>query len=195
MILLNRISVTPSFCFGICVSLFLLPIKWMIAWFAAALIHECGHLLALRILKVNVVDISLDFKGALIKTAYTSGGSEIISALAGPLAGLCCVLFSSVWAELAICAFAQSVYNLLPYSGFDGGRALRGFLSLFLSGDTAGLIFKWVNYIVTGCILILGIYLSAMAGLGIIAFLICFIPVLKSGIIKIPCKQRKQIVQ
>ena len=194
MMLNNRVTVRPSFYIGLCISLFVLPIPWVFAWLFAVLVHEFGHLFALKLLQIPVARITLNFSGAMIETGYITPTAEIISALAGPIAGLGCLFVSNVAPQLAICAGVQRVYNFLPCPFSDGGRVVQGLL-LQLFSDRAEMIYRWILSFVTCSLILLGLYLSFAVKLGMISFVFCVIPILKSGIIKIPCKQIKQIVQ
>ncbi len=62
----------------------------------AAALHEAGHLLAAKILKVGVSEIKFGFSGVRIVTdeRLTSYRREIILALAGPVTNLLALLFS-----------------------------------------------------------------------------------------------------
>lgn len=187
----NRIRIQPSLYIGICVSLFLLPIPWLLAWFVAALVHEIGHLIALKILQVPIHQITVDIKGTYIETGYLTPHAELICALAGPCAGLICLLlFLRLFPLLAVCGFVQSAYNLLPYPNYDGGRILCVVLKKFLSMKTAQLVYRGILISASAVLIFFGLYFWLAAKLGLIAFIICVIPVIKSGTIKIPCKQR-----
>lgn len=196
MIPLNKkIVIAPSFCVGICISLLILPFPWVAAWFAAGLIHEFGHFFALKMFHIPVLRITVDFKGAFMETEYMPPIAELLSALAGPLAGLCCLLLSSYLPLLAVCAFVQSVYNLLPFPGYDGGRVLRVMMDRYLPPHIAEPAYRWFLILCCACMIVFGMYMWFTVKLGPVIFLFFLIPVIKSGIIKIPCKQSEQIVQ
>ena len=121
----------------------------------AAVLHEIGHLLAARVLRIKIKEIKLGFSGVRIVTdeRLTSYGSEIILAVAGPLANavafvasLCCFQpygglggmwqaterFMSggegeLWGAVgffALSSVVQAAVNLLPVESFDGGRVI-----------------------------------------------------------------------
>ena len=57
-------------------------------WFlAGVIVHELGHLLALRMCRASVERISLEISGANIQTCLTGYRQEIFCAAAGPAAG------------------------------------------------------------------------------------------------------------
>ena len=190
----KRFCVHPAFCIGLCVSLFVLPVQWVAAWFAAAAIHELGHLLALRLLRVPILRIVLRLNGIYIDTGYMTAASELLSALAGPAFGLMCLCLSSRTPYLAVCAFAQNAFNLLPFPDFDGGRILLNLLIL-ISPDRAEPVYRWIVNIVSVILPLLGIILWICVDIGPLIFLLCAVGASRTWIRKIPCKQCKQIVQ
>ena len=195
MFLNNKIVILPSFCIGICVTLLVLPLQWVLAWFAGVLIHELGHYIALKTQHISTDRITLSFRGAYMEIGCMESRSEFITALAGPLAGLFCLLASSYCPMLAVCGFVQSIYNLLPFPDFDGGRALKVVLAYFLSAEQVDTVFRCTVIVLSAVLVILGIYLWLVVKLGPFILLIFMIPILKSGFIKIPCKGGKEIVQ
>lgn len=112
------------------------------------LIHELGHVTALRLygirpvrLSASLAGLSLDYDGDL------SGVSEIFSALAGPVFGLifafaCSLLGKKL--ENNFLLFTAGIglllnsFNLLPALPLDGGRAVRGLFSHFKWGKKLG---------------------------------------------------------
>lgn len=191
----NSLTVRPAFCIALCLSVFLVPIRWVLAWFLAAVIHELGHLIALRMYKIPVLRITCDLPGAQIETGYMQPAAEFICALFGPLFGFICLFLSRYAPYLAICSFIQSIYNLLPFQGLDGERALRAGLSFLFLQDKADKLLKWIRYMTALLLLILGFRLWLIKDLGFAAFELIIFPLLKVLIVKIPCKQPKQIVQ
>ncbi len=140
----RRISVSPFF---------LIMTAASIAWgywdiffisYASALIHECAHILTARSLKVGISRIEIlpfgicgKLSAGFIKNPY----KEILIAAAGPLC--------SGVAALVLCAAAsktnafkeQLIYgininialiiiNLIPALPLDGGRILKGLISI-----------------------------------------------------------------
>lgn len=187
----NKIQIHPSLCIGICVSLFLLPIPWLFSWIIAALIHEVGHIISLKILQVPIHRITADINGTYIETGFLPPCAEFVCALAGPLSGFVCfIVFLKLFPLLAVCGLVQSLYNLLPYPNYDGGRILSVVLNRFLSARTALFAYRGITICSTAVLLFLGLYFWLVLKLGLIALIICMIPVLKTGITKIPCKRR-----
>ena len=69
----------------------------------AAFLHELGHLLAAKMLKIKVKEIKFGFSGVRIVTdeRLTSYKNEIILAMSGPLVNI--AIFCSVWAVFSLC--------------------------------------------------------------------------------------------
>ena len=185
IILRNRIKTQPSFCVGICLAVLILPIRWVSAWILAAACHEFGHLLVLKICKIPVTRITLDVFGAKIETGSMLPAEELICSLAGPAFGILSVLFSSVAPYFSICGFLQSVYNLLPFSGFDGGRALQIVQYTMIPPLKADLATKCIQFGVFAILILLGGHLWIARDLGFVSFLLMALPVLKSQTEKI----------
>ena len=118
---------------------------------AAALVHECGHLTALRHCGARVTGFRLGVCGAVLDSdcSRLSYGQELSCVLAGPganlLAALLCAAAGNPWpaftgANLVLCAF-----NLLPVRPLDGGRTLELALS-WAAGPAAGeYAARWVG--------------------------------------------------
>ena len=191
----STIRIFPSFCIGLCISLLLLPASWVCAWFLAAAIHELGHYIVLKVLHVPVLQIALCYNGAYIETGYMNRRSEFLSAAAGPLTGMVCVLLFRYSPQLAVCGFIQSAYNLLPFPDYDGGRMLKVILNCFLSSTCSETVYRCFVLVLSIVFVLLGIYLWLFMGLGFMFFLFGAMPVIKSYIVKIPCNGMKQIVQ
>ena len=119
------------------------PGFWLLAaWFAAvngwrllamilsgALLHEAGHLAALRLCGARITGFRVGVCGAVLETDREglSYGQEMLCVLAGPAVNLLAAYLLSrqgnlvlTGVHLTLCAF-----NLLPIRPLDGGRALE----------------------------------------------------------------------
>ena len=103
---------------------------------AAALLHECGHLTAARLLHIRPHEMRLDVLGARLEIAgrVLSYGEEWLLAAAGPIASLIGAAVAALlweitpYASIFSCAsLVLGVLNLLPIRTFDGGRMLECF--------------------------------------------------------------------
>lgn len=157
----------------------LFPFKWCLAWVIAMSVHELFHYVVLRFFNANIHEISLGFRGVIMKTQLLPMHVEIISALAGPTGGLTLLLFSRRAPCVAICAAVQSAFNLLPLYPLDGGRVLLGVLQMVFNehGIKIYIVVKWcILALMSVCAIA-----AAYSGFGIIPIIIVFLIILKSS--------------
>lgn len=120
-----RPDLEPAALVGLALMLLVMELPWVGAFLISGLVHECCHLLALRIQGVPVHRITIGLTGAKIETSPMTRRQELTSALAGPLGGLFLCFLAPKLPRVAVCAFFHSVCNLFPLYPLDGGRALR----------------------------------------------------------------------
>ena len=120
-----NISADRGFFPVLALMLLLFPLRFLVGVLLAALIHELGHLLALKIAGGRVLSIRLRSFGARIEAAPMSPGRTALCALAGPAAGALTIFAYKTFPELALAGLVQTVFNLIPVYPLDGGRALR----------------------------------------------------------------------
>ena len=133
----RKIRITPwTFCLFLGFLLFDRQ-KILLPTLLAALVHECGHLLAACLLKIPLRGLSLDFLGARLTVAgrLLSYREEWLLAASGPLFSLIGALLGGLlWkAHPAFVSFSCAslllgLLNLAPIRSFDGGRMLECFL-------------------------------------------------------------------
>lgn len=134
--------------FRLRISLLALPIFICMLWLEgglaftvmliSALIHELGHLLAVRLLSYGVRRVDILPMGALIVLPEGIGyRDEAIIAASGPIASLLAAilfLFSFLIFRNAFLLFGAvmnallGIFNLLPVKKLDGGKALCCYL-------------------------------------------------------------------
>jgi len=90
----------------------------------AMLLHECGHLLAARVLRVHVKRIGIDWtKGIYVVREQGSAAQSLAIALAGPLMNICMIPIGSSARLFVVANLCYALANLLPFEGSDGLRA------------------------------------------------------------------------
>ena len=110
--------------------------KFGVGFVLLLLVHEYGHVIQLR--REGVKDVSapvfIPFLGALIwaKSLGGDAAAEARTGLAGPILGsvgalACLIVYAATgeefWQALAYTGFFLNLFNLLPISPLDGGRA------------------------------------------------------------------------
>lgn len=108
-----------------------------LATVTAAAVHECGHILAARVLKIPIRMLEIDLMGAKIYPAapLPSYSAELCLAGAGPLFSLLLAPLSA-WLPPAFglpllsATLSFALFNLLPIKDFDGGRVLAAMLAV-----------------------------------------------------------------
>ena len=125
----NRIYIVPRVYVYLAILFILLPVKWVFAAITAALIHEFGHMIALKSFGLPLERIEIDLSGAIIKSTCMCSAQEMLCAIAGPALGLLTMLTARGYPELIICCFVQTAFNLIPILPLDGGRILAGVIS------------------------------------------------------------------
>lgn len=188
---LNLLTIDPWFSL-FCALLFLtIPINWLLAAASAALFHELCHLAVIVLLKEKVHHIHVSLSGILIHTSFSDDKKELLAALAGPLGSFALLSLCHIYPRLALCAFAQGLFNLLPLHSLDGGRVLLCILRICAPG-AADRIFRYCTIIMGTLLLILGIvgvyYLRIPVHIALILLLSIFVR-------KIPCKGSINAVQ
>lgn len=190
----RQFSVTPLACISISLLILLVPLDWVVAWIAAVVVHECGHLFVCKLFRSKIHSIQFRLLGAVIITESLPIWQQILCAFAGPGTGLLLIFTRKLFPQLAICACVQSVYNLLPLKHLDGGRILRGILLLCTTEHRVDIICACVDRVIRIVILILGLFLAWKLSWFALAVFIVIMSVRRT-IRKTPCKQVFQRVQ
>ena len=152
---------------------FLLLAAWLNYWdrqgvfpqvLLACVLHELGHLLALRWLGMPVEKLRVTAVGAEIRVAGSlSYRGELAAALAGPAVNLVLAGWMSYLPGGAVGAginLVLGLFNLLPVGRLDGGRILSCVLALLLGpeyGERAAAVLSVL------CVVLLG-----AAGIGVL---------------------------
>ncbi len=132
------------------------PLERLSASLLAALLHELGHIVAAKVLSINLSCIKLDVLGARLSTTgkLYSYPSMIALCAAGPFVNLLCfaltypLVDAFIWfEEFSYASISLCLLNLIPVDGFDGGRILNGILSLVLRPKHVDLICTTLSFL------------------------------------------------
>lgn len=165
--------ISPTAVLLLAIFALLVPTVCLLAVLLAAICHEGGHYLALRLCGGMAEGLSVSAFGAQMRIRHRerlSYGREALCVAAGPLVNVTLswlLSMAGVWREeLYLFAGAQlvlGVFNLLPLTALDGGRLLwigiacltdpfladricRGVTLVVLTGLAVGSFALWVQY-------------------------------------------------
>lgn len=175
-----RIRILPNTYVYLVLLILLIPLKWLLAWSIAVLVHEGCHLLAVYLCSGRVEGIFVKIGGVVMQGSILSQRKRLICSLAGPLGGFLLVLFGRHIPRTALCSWLLSVYNLLPLHSLDGGQILQ----ILLNSERK-------MHIVESCVYLLltifAVFITFFLKLGILPLLAVTFLWLKHR--KIPCKE------
>lgn len=177
------VHVSASFFLLAALALIVSPWEIAASVLLAALLHECGHLLALKAFRVPVEGLRLTALGAEL---YARGARrlsyarELAVTLAGCGVNLACGFLTALAARrlsweggflFAGAHFLLAAFNLLPIPPLDGSRALTLAVS-FCFGPAAGDAAAAVTGLFFALALVgTGIYIAAETGGGVLFLL------------------------
>lgn len=142
--------------------------------FSSVMLHEFGHVLAAKMLKIKVYEVELMPYGGISRMEELSklgGTAEAVVSAAGPAISLVLSLAFSFFKEysgllesanrynLIICLF-----NLLPVIPLDGGKITRNLLCFFLGYREATKILSSAGKITAFLLLGFNIYMLMVGG-------------------------------
>lgn len=189
----ERVTIQPQFCIVLAFALLVVPVRWILGWFGAVIFHEVCHYVTIRLFGVPVYHICISTLGVNMQTGEMSTFQEIICALAGPLGGFILLLLLHKCPYISLCALGQSVFNLLPIYPLDGGRAITGILILLFGNKTGLAIRKIISVFLSSFLAYVSLIISLRFSLGLAPVVLAIYVIIR--IVKIPCKERKLIVQ
>ena len=126
---------------------------------AAATFHELGHLWTARVLGISFQEMAITPFGAALTPASGLGGytDELLVAAAGPFVNLFSAFVTlplargsfSIFRFFVLASLFLGLLNLLPVSGFDGGRILacllpRASARILVLTSFLTLFFLWI---------------------------------------------------
>lgn len=184
-------TIDPWFCYFAAILFLTMPISWLLAAVVAALFHELCHLMVIILLNETVHHIHVSLSGIEISMSFSNVKKELLATLAGPLGSFALLSLCHVWPRLALCAFAQGIFNLLPLYPLDGGRILLCILRLCVP-VAACKIFWYCTVITMVMLFVLGIVGICYFNIPILIALILLLSIFAR---KIPCKGNLKAVQ
>ena len=174
-----KISVSPAmFILLICMSA-TTPINQLSACLIAAFIHEIGHIVAAKLLAIDLSFMKLDVLGARLSTTgkLYSYPALVTLCLAGPLINFLCfaLLFPIIGAadwlhEFCLANLSLGILNLIPIEGFDGGRILHGLMSIVFPITTVERICSALSFASLLCMWLLSVWLILRTGSSLTLF-------------------------
>lgn len=133
-------------------ALIILDSETLISLAVSVFIHELGHITALVLLGANINRITAGAAGLEIQySGRLSYGAEVISAAAGPIAGVIGAVISyillrrtgiEIYSLIGGISTLLSLFNLLPVGYLDGGRMLFHLSAPFIGGERAEVIVR-----------------------------------------------------
>lgn len=137
------LDVSPAFLGFLSAYFYFDPAQTFWPFLLSAALHEAGHLIVLRCMRVRIHKLRLGLTGAVLYTQPLSYGRELLAAAAGPAMNAVCTLaFLHAWPRFALVNLLLLFYNLFPLYPLDGGRILRAALHLLLPDNAAAIAEK-----------------------------------------------------
>lgn len=147
----------------------------------AAILHELGHLIAARLMRIPIISMELSVFGAVIEADVLrcSYGKEALLALCGPAANIITaaaayLLFGAESAPplvFIVSSLFLAALNLTPAGSLDGGRVFSALLNIFFSPRVAAGIAEAVSFLCFFALWSVSVYFILRTG----AFLSLFI--------------------
>ena len=174
MKLQNIIKLTVILVVAVLAASFLNGIEYVLLVGAAAAIHEAGHIIAAKLLKVPSLGGGGTFFGLSLKYDFSTSSfaAEALVSAAGALAGvIACVITLAIkhppgtYAVFFIFSnLSLALFNLLPVSPLDGSGIVRSLLSMVLSADAAEKASAWISAVFSLSFFVFCIYIPLTVG-------------------------------
>lgn len=182
---MRNFCVKPNTYIYLVVLIFLIPLKWLIAWIIAMTVHEACHWLSVKLCGGKIHSLKIGVGGAKMQCSNLPKWLRLVCILSGPLGGLLPILLARFFPRVAFCCIMLSAYNLLPVLPLDGGRALE-----LLLGNP---LFSYIEWAFVLFVLFLCCYGAFALKLGVLPLIIVVAVLLKCR--KSPCKYASKTVQ
>lgn len=185
----KRLDISSGAVFIFACVYFLDGLSGLGALLLAVFVHEAGHALAIKLLGGKITLLRFEASGLCMGETGLSDLPLFFALLAGPAAGLALAyLCSAVGAGLSSALLLKTgglsllltIYNLLPASPLDGGRALGIVLARLIGAHAAGNALFFTG-LVSGLLLCAGGIIIRSAALFAAGF---WIFIAQTGIVK-----------
>lgn len=190
-----RVEYSGTACVFLALLCLVLPLDWLLAALTAAVFHELCHVIAVIFTGGNIYSLRIDTNGAVMEASMMEPWQELVCILAGPAGSLSLLALSKYIPKTALCGLVQGLFNLIPVSPLDGGRALKCMTGMLFSSKTANRICNGVKWAVLFLIAAAGICGTFAMKLGIMPALTAVFFLSRAMTGKIPCKEGKVGVQ
>lgn len=159
---------------------------YLFALLLAAAIHECGHLLAARLLHIPISSLRISILGARLQLSdpLLSYRREWLLCAAGPLFSLLffaiarclgsVLLHFPFFEEAGAISAALGIVNLLPIGWLDGGRMFRASCYQILSPGIARGLLRTVSFLCFLLLWMISVYLLLRVGNSLSLFIFSF---------------------
>lgn len=150
----------------------------------AAFLHECGHFLAARLLRIPLGDLRLDLLGARLEVCgrMLSYAEEWLLCAAGPTVSLVfAALGAMLWnipvlaisaRQFSCASLVLGLLNLLPIRTFDGGRMTEAMLLSHFSERVVQSVMRTFSFLLLFLLWAVAVYFLLRVGDGLSLF--CF---------------------
>ena len=165
----------PGLFFLLCAT----PPVYAYAVICSVVLHEAGHLIASMLYgrvpqSIRLMPAGINI-GLLPPRSYRE---ELTVSAAGPVINLLTLLLADAFPltlarQLASVSLLLAVLNLLPITGFDGGRICHALLSILFSETTADAFLKISTAISLAILWVLSLYVFFYSGVNVTLLLFC----------------------
>ncbi len=161
-----KVTVSYIFCAYFCAMLLCDKTGLFMYMVLAALLHETGHLLVMKIYNCRPSEVKFIPGSVQICSPICVGKPTVLILLAGPLFNILAFMLMGilgVFGDLAQINLIYAVFNLLPFYGLDGGGVLEEIIIRKKGALFAEKVLKTVTGVGAMMFLLLAIIL-ALAG-------------------------------
>ena len=157
------------------ITLFITHSYFAISALIAILIHETGHIIAAKKLKIKMTLCKIDIFGASLTPASNdfSYSDEMFLCICGPALNFFTaavalpfyfITKNTVVLYFVLASLSLGLLNLIPIKGFDGGRIFMATLCLLTDIYMAEKILSVVSFICIFILWVMSIYFLLMSG-------------------------------